>query len=540
MAKAKSKKAKNVSSKTQTKSLFLHGTPNIEKLRKLAQLQTDYTEAENHFIELLFDNSEFLLQVLKNDKKDSAIRKFEKSNRAKKLGSAYSQNAFDDAVTILHNRMKNIRKDVLSATGSIFALSIILYHAVLMEHPKEAMIQTLAAIRDGYKDESKIDFYDALISKIAGMDDAMFQQETNEVRVLTKIVGDEYKIPLVKKAEVKLDTRLAVLERATETATSHVVRISIPQARGERVIIPVNASGDALRRMNQYDVSNSMRYTITEKRKLKLTCSFEKKPLGSTVHTKVIGVDVGIIDAIHTSDDVAIGCFDPVLDFYKQTVEPAFAELSDLRNKKKKLKAFLKKHKGLPEDVRLSLRRKMDHLEQNIREANAPYRKNRHYHQMLDHTIKDTVNSYIQQLNGDKSILTAMELLDNREFNKGRRLNGRLSLFARGKLTEKLQQELAWYGYAFQEVDPVYTSQVCPVCSNLDKASRKGKIFCCTACGHKDDADHVGGINIMARAADTEIQEICDKYKYREYDRHIALSELYAQRHELWKTNNAS
>ena len=64
----------------------------------------------------------------------------------------------------------------------------------------------------------------------------------------------------------------------------------------------------------------------------------------------------------------------PVIDFYHEEVEPAFAELASLRNKKRKIKHFLRKH-DLPEDVRRSLIKKMDHLERMIQTAEAPYRK---------------------------------------------------------------------------------------------------------------------------------------------------------------------
>ena len=84
-----------------------------------------------------------------------------------------------------------------------------------------------------------------------------------------------------------------------------------------------------------------------------------------------IGVDTGISDCFHTSDGRAIGSMSPVIDFYHKEVEPAFAELAGLRNKKRKIKHFLRKH-DLPEDVRRSLIKKMDHLERMIQTAKAP------------------------------------------------------------------------------------------------------------------------------------------------------------------------
>ncbi len=114
-------------------------------------------------------------------------------------------------------------------------------------------------------------------------------------------------------------------------------------------------------------------------------------------------------------------------------------------------------------------------------------------------------------------------------------MNGMLSVFSRGKLTEKLMEELSWHGFPFVQVEPAYTSQTCLVCGCLDKANRNGKVFHCTCCGHTDDADHVGSINIKARAEDKEIHAICKKYPYSKKKRQAAIQTLQAERNTEWK-----
>lgn len=169
MARPRAKK-KKVSSDTHTRSVFLYGQPNVEKRRILEKLQEDYTDAVNSYISILYDRKDCLLQLLKNDKKDSLLRKLEKEYRVKTLASAYSQNAFDEAVTLLHNRLDNIRKDVIAATeGSVFAVSVLLFHAVLTEQSREEMCDTLIRIRDSYKDKNKIQYYDSLCDTIRTM-----------------------------------------------------------------------------------------------------------------------------------------------------------------------------------------------------------------------------------------------------------------------------------------------------------------------------------------------------------------------------------
>jgi IS605 OrfB family transposase len=53
-------------------------------------------------------------------------------------------------------------------------------------------------------------------------------------------------------------------------------------------------------------------------------------------------------------------------------------------------------------------------------------------------------------------------------------------------------------------VEPAYTSQTCNSCGAIDKKSRNGEVFKCTACGYADDADVNGAKNILQRFLDEQ------------------------------------
>lgn len=53
--------------------------------------------------------------------------------------------------------------------------------------------------------------------------------------------------------------------------------------------------------------------------------------------------------------------------------------------------------------------------------------------------------------------------------------------------------------FNFTKVNPAYTSQVCPVCGNIDKKSRSHRMFLCTNCHYSDDADINAAKNIKNR-----------------------------------------
>ena len=106
---AKARRRKDTQFETSmTKSVFLYGSPNKYKSKIIRDMQNEFTKMVNGYIRLLAGNDKFTLQIVKNDKKDSDIRKFEKSIRPEDANAAFSQNAFDMAVTHLSNRMDNI------------------------------------------------------------------------------------------------------------------------------------------------------------------------------------------------------------------------------------------------------------------------------------------------------------------------------------------------------------------------------------------------------------------------------------------------
>ena len=55
-------------------------------------------------------------------------------------------------------------------------------------------------------------------------------------------------------------------------------------------------------------------------------------------------------------------------------------------------------------------------------------------------------------------------------------------------------------------VNPAYSSQTCPSCGYVSRSNRKGIKFHCRACGRKSHADAMGGLNLLGRSEDKEIQ----------------------------------
>lgn len=62
----------------------------------------------------------------------------------------------------------------------------------------------------------------------------------------------------------------------------------------------------------------------------------------------------------------------------------------------------------------------------------------------------------------------------------------------------QLEYKQRWRGGEVVVVPPMYTSQTCSRCGNVDKENRQSQSqFCCTACGHEENADTNAAKNIL-------------------------------------------
>jgi len=98
--------------------------------------------------------------------------------------------------------------------------------------------------------------------------------------------------------------------------------------------------------------------------------------------------------------------------------------------------------------------------------------------------------------------LVVEDLKDVKKSSKGKirkQFMNKLQRWSYPKVLDKLQMVSEEVGVKLLKVSPAYTSQTCSLCGAVDKLSRKGESFCCTACGMKMDADFNAAKNILMR-----------------------------------------
>lgn len=317
---------------TLTKSVFLFGNPNKAKCLALQQIQDSFTELVNQDIQILNEDRSVLLQIIKNDKKDPDMRRLEKSLRPSGINSAFCQNAFDMAVTHLSNRMDNIRKDLMQENTGIFSRSKVLFAMSILQYGKKDMIAMMQSLPQKFHKECA--------EELMQMSSEEFCFRQTEFLEKYQSVNLEYQIPVLRNCSVPLDSRLMRIETSNHTIMPYVIFVSDPFHPGKRIQIPINTSRHSLHKIQTNHMAGTVMMQIRNN-VLRIGWSYDVKRRQPETITYT-GVDTGITDSFYTSDGRAIGSMSDVIGFYHREVEPAFATLSDLRNKKRAIRHYLK------------------------------------------------------------------------------------------------------------------------------------------------------------------------------------------------------
>lgn len=523
---------------SETKSIFLYGNPTKTKRKMLSEIQIVYTNKINEFIDLMISDSSYYLDLFNNNKKSPLIRELEKNNRGD-LGSALGQNAIDHAVKELHNHLIRIKNDLYGYTidsdSNLFTSYTSLLNASIRELPYEEVIDLLKSLNPKSKKEQRD--YQELIAQLETFGKEKTEFLMKDVQTLFNLELHQRKIPLVKKAPVQLDSRLFTLESPKKVKADFVIKIkklSSQKKKGAdlRIPIPIKTSSNSLRRIRQYEKSNTATFTITEKGKLKIAIPFEKKMTPKSDNSILRGVDIGITDLMVDSEHKSYGSFVSVNHFYNTKVLPEQAKLNTLRNK---MRAYQKelKDKKTPEPRKVKLRKKIFNLNSMLMKNKSLRRALRSYYHQQDEVLSKAVNDYFETIKGTE-ITTVIESLDIQEFNRSKAENRRDSMWARAKLTNKLISKLNWHGFEVIEVDPAYTSQMCSKCFCIHEENRHYKEFKCHHCGMELDADYNASINIKNRATDKELQAMIEKYKYNQTLRHREIKKHLMNQHQAF------
>ncbi len=144
-------------------------------------------------------------------------------------------------------------------------------------------------------------------------------------------------------------------------------------------------------------------------------------------------------------------------------------------------------------------------LEQLYNKISRAKRNSTNYKQLLVQRT-NLVNKCVNTLFSTNSI-SKLIVEDLKNVKKDTKKNSKLSSKFANKLQYwtynrvlfSLENKCKEQGIELVKVSPAYTSQTCSKCKHIDKNSRKGEKFVCTACSYEIDADINAAINIRNR-----------------------------------------
>jgi transposase len=100
------------------------------------------------------------------------------------------------------------------------------------------------------------------------------------------------------------------------------------------------------------------------------------------------------------------------------------------------------------------------------------------------------------------------------EFNKYKKLTKIASMFKYGLFKQDLENEAHKNFITLSVISPFQTSQKCYKCGHIAKENRENRdVFKCVECGHRDDADFVGAVNIAVQKYSQNKKLIANRQK---------------------------
>jgi len=181
---------------------------------------------------------------------------------------------------------------------------------------------------------------------------------------------------------------------------------------------------------------------------------------------------------------------------FGQTLGEMSSKLNDKGRKRNKLHQLAKKAKAKGNWKKAK----------RIKKFNLGQKKLNRARRKAKAELSRRINTAVHQvLRKRQPSVMVTEKLDIRGKAKSKRLSRLVSLWTRGILKDRVAFKASAGGSRREQVNPSYSSQMCPSCGYVHRDNRKGDMFQCVRCKHADHADRVAAINLKARKDDPEI-----------------------------------
>ena len=228
---------------------------------------------------------------------------------------------------------------------------------------------------------------------------------------------------------------------------------------------------------------------------------------------KVVAIDKGMKDLINTDADKKFGA-----GYSKKLIKWSDV-LTQINSGRARFHSMIRElHKNIAKTTNLKVKRKLQDQIVRIEKNNLGSQKIDKKREFIKLEIKKELGTAVNQLfkNEQPNVLITENLKFISFKNLGRRINRLLSSWSKGTLRDVLELGAKKNGVLLAEVNAAFTSQQCRNCGHVHRDNRRGDVFACVACQHKENADFAAAKNVKDRFFDSEIDVFTPVSKVRE------------------------
>lgn len=434
----------NICMATKTKGVHLYGRPTKCKLEKLQQLKKAYKQQVNLFTEKLINNPKYYDVVFDNSPKAGKAGQLEKKHRHKELGSAYGQQALGQAVKNLSELFRTIKNKLYGEYINkdkylYFVSSRYLFKCCITN---KSIANTIKGFRE-ITENNPNSFREETLQLLEDTPNSQLKTIKEEINFHFKEQITARKTPYQKYITINLDNRTCNLQKSSEIAAPYVLEVKV-LGWGNKIELPLLTSTNSLRRLEQYKASTSApQLKVMNDGKVKVTVAVDKKVDQYAYKSKVVGIDVGITDLIYTSEGDSFETYSDMDDIYQDTIGEKVKNRRNLANKMKEYQKELQ-NPVISQQRKDYLREKIYNISRDLQGTNQLDRLRRSYYHKVNEKISQAIKAIVNKYK-DEKVTIAIEDLDIMEFDNDSSTNRKFSSWIRGKLLNKLKEQLDWY-----------------------------------------------------------------------------------------------
>jgi transposase len=315
----------------------------------------------------------------------------------------------------------------------------------------------------------------------------------------------KHQLPVVQKLRTyHVDSNMFKFFKEKETCYLSVAS----KTPRKRIVLPLtnkhlkadDFSGNVkvvLRKDGKAEIHRTL-HTVIKKTKLTQT-EVIQSPKGH----KIVSIDKGLSCLIHTDGEKKYG------DGFSKKACVWSDTLTAINSGRARFHSLVRElEKNAVATKNLKTKKELTAKIKRIQENNLGDLKVTRQRERVQNELKTEIGTAVNSLYAsEKPDVLVTENLKFLSFkNLGKRTNRLLNTWSKGSLRDVLEKGAKKNGVLLAEVNAAFSSQQCRACSYVHRNNRRGELFACVFCQHKENANFAAAKTVKDRFFDSEIQ----------------------------------